>query len=249
MIIVDPLYKIMAGKSENSASSVSQVCNSLERIATTTGAAVVAAHHFSKGDSKIKRMIDRMSGSGVFARDPDTIVTLTEHTTQECYNVEMVLRNLPPQNSFVVQWQHPIMIERDDLDPEDMPPARGGDEGNDGAVLSLLDNEPLQSREWETRSIGLGISRRTYFRIKSRLQGSQRVTYDRITRSWSRVAPEPTPAPAAGASTRSATSATSARSATACTRRRARRPSVDPSTPSTTPPPFDPDSRFINFDL
>ena len=109
MIILDPVYKIMAGKSENSASAVGQVCNSLERIAATTGAAVVFAHHFTKGDAKNKRMIDRMSGSGVFGREPDTIITLTRHTQPDCYTVETVLRNLAPQDSFVVQWQHPAM--------------------------------------------------------------------------------------------------------------------------------------------
>jgi hypothetical protein len=40
--------------------------------------------------------MDRMSGSGVFARDADTILTLTEHEVEGCFAVEMNLRNLPP---------------------------------------------------------------------------------------------------------------------------------------------------------
>ena len=248
MIIIDPVYKIMAGKSENSASAVSQVCNSLERIAKTTGAAVVFAHHFTKGNAKNKRMIDRMSGSGVFGREPDTIITLAEHSQPDCYTVEMVLRNLAPQDSFVVQWQHPAMVERDDLDPEDMRPERGGaNEANDNAVLALLDAGPLASREWETRSIALGISRRTYFRVKSRLLSHHRVAYDRQTRTWSLVAPAPDPTPD--------TSAAGARSATDALRRvprRARRvghTSNTPPTPVPTPPAFNPEDRPINFDL
>jgi hypothetical protein len=61
-----------------------------------------------------------MAGSGVFARDADTILVLTEHETASCYTVEMVLRNFPDQPSFVVQFDYPMMVEREDLNPEDL---------------------------------------------------------------------------------------------------------------------------------
>lgn len=40
--------------------------------------ALVYADHFSKGNQAGKKAIDRISGSGVTARDPDAIVTITE---------------------------------------------------------------------------------------------------------------------------------------------------------------------------
>jgi len=30
------------------------------------------------------------------------------------------LRNFPDQSSFVVQFDYPVMVEREDLDPEDL---------------------------------------------------------------------------------------------------------------------------------
>ena len=101
-------------------SSVGVLCNQLERLAERSGAAVVYSHHFPKGDPTKKAVIDRMAGSGVFARDADTIIVLTEHEAENCFTVEMVLRNFPNQPSFVVQFDYPVMVERDDLDPDDL---------------------------------------------------------------------------------------------------------------------------------
>lgn len=42
---------------------------------------VIFVAHFAKGNSNKKEVIDRISGSGVFARDPDTIMMMTEAAT------------------------------------------------------------------------------------------------------------------------------------------------------------------------
>jgi hypothetical protein len=54
--------------------------------------------------------MDRISGSGVFARDPDTIMRMTRHSWMTPSPVEMTLRNHPPQESFVVRREHPLMV-------------------------------------------------------------------------------------------------------------------------------------------
>src|ERR1051326_5934928 len=41
--------------------------------------AVAFAGHSAKGDASVKEAIDRIRGSGVFARDPDSLVTFTKH--------------------------------------------------------------------------------------------------------------------------------------------------------------------------
>jgi hypothetical protein len=64
---------------------------------------VAAAHHFAKGDSTGKSAIDRMSGTGAWARDPDSILVLTPHEEADCYTVSPVLRNLPQVDEFVVR--------------------------------------------------------------------------------------------------------------------------------------------------
>lgn len=75
-IIIDPIYKVQGGD-ENSASEIGRFCNQLDYIARETGASPIFNHHHAKGFQGDKKAIDRGSGSGVFARDPDAIVDLS----------------------------------------------------------------------------------------------------------------------------------------------------------------------------
>lgn len=115
LIIVDPVYKTLGGRDENSAGAMSEFTNLLESITSATGATVAYAHHFSKGSQYMKDPIDRLSGSGVFGRDADTIITLLEHQEPKCYIFEAVLRNLPEHRPFVVERKHPLIERRSDL--------------------------------------------------------------------------------------------------------------------------------------
>ena len=76
-IIVDPIYKVITGD-ENNASEMGQFCNYFDKIAADTGCAVIYCHHHSKGAQGSKKAMDRASGSGVFARDPDAQLDVTE---------------------------------------------------------------------------------------------------------------------------------------------------------------------------
>ncbi len=76
-VVIDPIYKLSWGD-ENDAGDVAKFCNQLDRICHALGAAVIDAHHHSKGVQGQKRSIDRGSGSGVFGRDPDAILDLVE---------------------------------------------------------------------------------------------------------------------------------------------------------------------------
>lgn len=75
-IIVDPIYKVQGGD-ENSAEAIGRFCALFDKIAEETGAALIYVHHHSKGMQGGKKAMDRMSGSGVFARDADAIVDFT----------------------------------------------------------------------------------------------------------------------------------------------------------------------------
>lgn len=77
LVILDPLYKIMVGD-ENSATDMGRLANEFDRLCESMGCSVVYAHHHSKGGQGGKTALDRASGSGVFARDPDAILDLTE---------------------------------------------------------------------------------------------------------------------------------------------------------------------------
>lgn len=81
-IVIDPIYKVITGD-ENSADQMAAFCNQFDKVCTELGAAVIYCHHHSKGSQGSKRSMDRSSGSGVFARDPDALLDLIELEVSE----------------------------------------------------------------------------------------------------------------------------------------------------------------------
>jgi hypothetical protein len=118
LIILDPAYKVLGDRDENANGEIASLMNEFEAMAQKTGAAVVVAHHFAKGDSTAKSAMDRMSGAGAWARDPDSIMVLTPHEEENCFTVTSILRNLPQLPEFVVHWDFPLMQLASDLNPE-----------------------------------------------------------------------------------------------------------------------------------
>lgn len=76
-VIIDPIYKVITGD-ENSADQMAHFCNQFDKICTELGCAMIYCHHHSKGPQGGKKSMDRASGSGVFARDPDALLDLIE---------------------------------------------------------------------------------------------------------------------------------------------------------------------------
>jgi len=76
-VIIDPIYKVITGD-ENSAEQMAKFCNQFDRICAELGCAAIYCHHHSKGAQGGKKSMDRASGSGVFARDPDAQLDLIE---------------------------------------------------------------------------------------------------------------------------------------------------------------------------
>ena len=76
-IVIDPIYKVITGD-ENSADQMANFCNQFDKVCTELGVAVIYCHHHSKGGQGGKKAMDRASGSGVFARDPDAMLDMIE---------------------------------------------------------------------------------------------------------------------------------------------------------------------------
>ncbi len=112
LIILDPIYKGLGKRDENKAGDIATLCNEIEQLAVQSGAAVVFGAHYSKGNQAGKEAIDRIGGSGVFARDPDVILTMTPHEEKDAYVVDLTLRALPQVDPFVVRWKG-VTFERD----------------------------------------------------------------------------------------------------------------------------------------
>ena len=81
-VIIDPIYKVLTGD-ENSADQMAHFTNQFDKVATELGCSVIYCHHHSKGSQGSKKSMDRASGSGVFARDPDALIDLVELEVSE----------------------------------------------------------------------------------------------------------------------------------------------------------------------
>ncbi|MCZ7637650.1 MAG: helicase RepA family protein [Verrucomicrobia bacterium] len=136
LIIFDPTYKLNQHGEENAAEPVGRLLNDFEQVGRQTESSVVFGHHFAKGDASAKHSIDRASGSGVWARDPDAILMVSPHQEEDCVVVEMHLRNFAPQPSFVLRWQYPCWQRAPEEDPEALKGAKAnkGPTGRQSAV-------------------------------------------------------------------------------------------------------------------
>lgn len=128
-IIIDPIYKVLTGD-ENSADQMAAFCNQFDRVCHELGAAVIYCHHHSKGYQGQKRSVDRASGSGVFARDPDAILDMTQLVVSDtlanylddegtahvrtAWRIEGTLREFAAFEPVNVWFDYPLHIEDTD---------------------------------------------------------------------------------------------------------------------------------------
>ncbi|OMF04021.1 DNA primase [Paenibacillus amylolyticus] len=97
-VIIDPIYKVLTGD-ENSADQMAHFTNQFDKVATELGASVIYCHHHSKGSQGGKKSMDRASGSGVFARDPDALIDLVE------LDIPEALRNQEENKAICAMYQ------------------------------------------------------------------------------------------------------------------------------------------------
>jgi len=128
LVLLDPIYKCLGGRDENKAGEIATLLNQIEHIAVESGAAVAFGAHYSKGNQSGKDSIDRIGGSGVFARDPDAILTLTKHEEEGAFTCEPTLRNHAPHDPFVLRWKWPLMRRDASLDPARLKKPKTGRE-------------------------------------------------------------------------------------------------------------------------
>lgn len=115
-VIIDPIYKVLTGD-ENSAEQMARFCNQFDKVCTELGCSVIYCHHHSKGSQGGKRSMDRASGSGVFARDPDALLDLTELEVTEKIFIQQENREICRIAESLISRFHPIdsVCSQDDL--------------------------------------------------------------------------------------------------------------------------------------
>lgn len=125
-VIIDPIYKVLTGD-ENSAADMGRFCNQFDRICSETGVSVIYCHHHSKGANGNMLAMNRASGSGVFARDPDAQLDMIElelpefmqdETRTTAWRIEPILREFKSFGHRDVWFDYPLHIldERGDLE-------------------------------------------------------------------------------------------------------------------------------------
>jgi len=194
LIILDPTYKMLGDKDENSTHVIASLLNEFEKLAVQTGAAVVFAAHFAKGNSSQKSAIDRISGSGVFARDPDSILIMTENDDQgakDAFTLSFILRNFRPIDEFVIQWGKWTFARNDFLDPKKLKDNTKAKKCSEDQILAVLGEETLDWGVWDQRlCCGISGLRRwfLYFRLWSRADRRKRILKKAIKTLQSRFA-------------------------------------------------------------
>lgn len=119
-LVLDPVYRLMAGKDENSAGQVTELCIQLDRLRRETASAVLYSGHFPKGDYAAKHNLDRVAGSGAWSRDADSILTYFPLADADGYRVESTTRDFRPAPPFALRLQYPVFHLAPDLDPDNI---------------------------------------------------------------------------------------------------------------------------------
>jgi hypothetical protein len=152
-IFIDPIYKTYGNRSENDAGQMAELFGRMERLGNESGTAVLCSAHFAKGNASAKSHIDRASGSGVFARDPDCFITMSPHEDDGCYTIESTFRDWAPMASFVVENNFPLM-ERADKDPSRLKGIGGASEKlSVGDVMSMIPNDGIEKKSLQEQAI------------------------------------------------------------------------------------------------
>ena len=122
-VVIDPIYKVITGD-ENSASQMALFCNQFDKVCTELSCAVIYCHHHSKGAQGLKKAMDRASGSGVFARDPDAMLDMIQLCVRNedrdrvdvmpsnatAWRIGGVLREFPQLTPVNVWFSYPIHV-------------------------------------------------------------------------------------------------------------------------------------------
>jgi len=168
---IDPVYRVKTGE-ENSNDDAADFLLEVEAMAHEANAAIFLSHHFAKGNAAGKSSIDRMSGAGTWARDPDVLLSMTEaeQSTQDqpSFVIEPTLRDFAPVQPFAIKWHHPLWL-KDEHAPTTLKGSAGRPKagGTPAQILELIDpGEEVQSKELErAASVNFGITKKCFFEL------------------------------------------------------------------------------------
>lgn len=162
LVIIDSIYCFQQGRDENDNAIQALTMQELYELSEETAAAVMTAHHFSKGNQSGKSHMDRASGAGVFSRAPDAVITLTELEEPGCWGVEATCRSFAKPEGFAVRWEYPLWKIDEDVDHTALKTPQSAlkkkKEKRVQDVLNMLDTKGMTRAEWKQKCLNAGIS-------------------------------------------------------------------------------------------
>ena len=103
VVILDPFY--LSVGDEQDQNEVKRAVGAMKLFAVE-GKTLVSVFHASKGSIGDRQAVDRISGSGIFARDCSSMLTLCEHATEPDHIVlATVTRNHAPQEPLTIRFE------------------------------------------------------------------------------------------------------------------------------------------------
>ncbi|WP_027085419.1 AAA family ATPase [Cohnella panacarvi] len=163
-IIIDPIYKVLTGD-ENSADQMAHFTNQFDKIATELGASVIYCHHHSKGAQGGKKSMDRASGSGVFARDPDALIDLVELDVTEALLAQEENKAICSVYRRYFEQHNPTYL-RDSVSQDDELSAKAME---DHARRAIYDTEQAAAKE-EIQRVLQAVRNRSAWRVEGTLR-------------------------------------------------------------------------------
>jgi hypothetical protein len=178
LVILEPSYKLVTPTTQgtNSEMKVLEYLELLDQLTNELNCAGITSHHSPKGDLSQRSSMDLFSGTGVWARDPDLLMTLRPHKEDGHTILDFTRRHGPPVDGQVLKWDYPLHYQTTDLDARDVgkPGQRSGE--NLDRIMNALDAAPVggfTNKEWLRAALAGGLSEATFYRMKTAAQVKQ----------------------------------------------------------------------------
>jgi RecA-family ATPase len=170
LVILEPSYKLVTPSVQgtNGEFAVLEYLEALDEISHELKCGVMSSHHSPKGDLSARSSLDLFSGSGVWARDPDVLMTLRPHQKDGCTILQTTRRHGEPKDDVVLRWEYPLHHLALDEDPSQIRSAKQkSSEETQNKVVELLGaagEEGWCNKKWLAAAESKGISSATYYR-------------------------------------------------------------------------------------
>ena len=145
VVIVDPAYLLIGDEIDQR--EVKAAIEDMRQFAVD-GIALVNVFHAAKGQIGDKQIVDRISGSGIFARDFTSMFSLAEHAKEEDHVVlKTVTRNYPPQKAGVIFFENGYFSTAEGMVAEEKTSSNAGNyakkEVADSEILACFNGSKL----------------------------------------------------------------------------------------------------------